>query len=73
MLQNFGAGTNCTRNRIPHEVSGSSYMDIGVTEILFVLGLALVLFGPKKLPQAAREWGRTIYRLKGNLKRILHP
>ncbi|MDP2600518.1 MAG: twin-arginine translocase TatA/TatE family subunit [Deltaproteobacteria bacterium] len=44
-------------------------MNIGFTEILFILGLALVFFGPKKLPQAAREWGRTIYRLKADLKK----
>lgn len=31
---------------------------IGVTELLFVLLLALLLFGPRKLPELGRSLGR---------------
>lgn len=31
---------------------------IGVTELLFILLLALLLFGPKKLPELGRSLGR---------------
>ena len=32
--------------------------DIGFSEILLILGLALVVLGPEKLPQVARTMGR---------------
>jgi len=33
-------------------------MDIGFSEILFIMLLALILFGPRKLPELARQMGR---------------
>ncbi|HXB22067.1 MAG TPA: twin-arginine translocase TatA/TatE family subunit [Candidatus Solibacter sp.] len=43
------------------------YMDFGV-EMIFFAVLALVLFGPRKLPQIAREVGRFMaeFRRAGN-------
>lgn len=38
---------------------------LGLTEILFVLVVALLVFGPKKLPEVSRTLGRTL----GDLKR----
>ncbi|MDO8527828.1 MAG: twin-arginine translocase TatA/TatE family subunit [Deltaproteobacteria bacterium] len=46
-------------------------MDIGFGEIVLIFILALFLFGPKKLPTMARDWGRTIHRIKRELKSFL--
>jgi Tat protein translocase TatB subunit len=33
-------------------------MDLGISEILFIFVLALLLFGPKKLPEIGRQVGK---------------
>lgn len=33
---------------------------IGPMEVILILGLAIVLFGPKKLPELGRSLGRTL-------------
>ncbi|MFH1641341.1 MAG: twin-arginine translocase TatA/TatE family subunit [Nanoarchaeota archaeon] len=47
-------------------------MAIGMTEILIILAIILILFGPKKLPDLARAVGNSVreYRkgLAGNKK-----
>ena len=37
---------------------------IGIPELLLVLGIALVIFGPKQLPKLGRTFGRTIKSFK---------
>lgn len=37
---------------------------IGMPELLVILGLALILIGPKKLPQLAKSLGRTMGELR---------
>lgn len=37
---------------------------VGPLELLLVLSVALVVFGPKKLPEAARTLGRVLNRLR---------
>ncbi len=37
---------------------------IGMPELLIILGLALILIGPKKLPQLARSLGKTMGELR---------
>lgn len=37
---------------------------IGIPELLLVLGIALVIFGPKQLPKLGKTFGRTIKSFK---------
>ena len=37
---------------------------IGMPELLVILGLALLLIGPKKLPQLAKSLGKTLGELR---------
>ena len=39
---------------------------IGTTELLLVLGIALVIFGPTKLPQLGKALGDTIHNFKAS-------
>ena len=41
----------------------------GFTEILLVLGVLMLLFGAKKLPELARGLGAGIRNFKGELKK----
>ncbi len=40
---------------------------IGFTEILVILVIGLLLFGPKKLPELGRSFGETIAQYKKKL------
>jgi sec-independent protein translocase protein TatA len=42
-------------------------MGIGVMEIVLVLGIALLVFGPRKLPEVGRSVGHGIRELKDSL------
>ncbi len=39
-------------------------MNLGFPEILFILLLALLLFGPRKLPEIGRQIGRALAEFK---------
>ena len=39
-------------------------MNLGFQEMLFIFVLALLLFGPKKLPQIARQIGKALAEFK---------
>lgn len=41
--------------------------NIGPMEIMLVLAIALVVFGPKKLPELGRSAGRGLREFKGSL------
>ena len=38
--------------------------DVGAQEIILILVIALVVFGPKKLPEIGRTLGRTLQEFK---------
>jgi sec-independent protein translocase protein TatB len=39
-------------------------MNLGFTEMLFLFGLGLLLFGPRKLPEIGRQIGRAMAEFK---------
>ena len=41
--------------------------NIGVPEVLVVLGVALLIFGPKKLPELGRNLGKGLRNFKDSL------
>lgn len=43
---------------------------IGPTEILVILAVALLIFGPAKLPQLGRSMGETIKEFKKSMKGV---
>ncbi len=55
-------------------------MNIGPAEILVVLVIALIVFGPKRLPEVARQVGSAIRELRrmqstvrAELDTVMHP
>lgn len=42
---------------------------IGIPELILVLVIALVIFGPGKLPEVGRALGKSIGEFKGALKK----
>jgi len=41
---------------------------IGPTEIILILALLLIIFGPRKLPELAKSIGKSVTELKDGLK-----
>jgi TatA/E family protein of Tat protein translocase len=44
--------------------------DISAVQILIVLVIALLVFGPKRLPELGRQVGRGIRELKGHMNAV---
>ncbi len=42
-------------------------MDLGFSEVLFILLLALLLFGPRKLPEISRQIGRGLAEFRASI------
>ena len=45
-------------------------LNIGWTELLLVLGVALLIFGPGKLPELGQTLGKTVREFKGAINNI---
>lgn len=43
---------------------------IGTTELLIIFGIALLLFGPEKLPKLAKSVGETVRTFKESSERV---
>lgn len=41
-----------------------NFLGMGPLELLIVLGLALVVFGPGRLPEIARQLGRVLHEIR---------
>lgn len=41
--------------------------NIGIPEVIVILGIALVIFGPKKLPELGRSLGKGLRNFKAAL------
>lgn len=48
-------------------------LNIGWTEVILVLGVALVIFGPKKIPELGNALGRTLRGFKEELNNQEEP
>ena len=42
---------------------------IGIQELLIILIIALIIFGPKKLPQLGKSMGATIHNFRKGVKK----
>lgn len=47
-------------------------MDIGISELLFIFILALLFFGPHKLPQIGRAIGRAVREFKDAYEKFMN-
>ncbi|MEW6574666.1 MAG: twin-arginine translocase TatA/TatE family subunit [Bacillota bacterium] len=41
---------------------------IGIPELILILGLVVVIFGPKRLPEVGRSLGRTLREFRKSTK-----
>ncbi|WP_084219912.1 twin-arginine translocase TatA/TatE family subunit [Jeotgalibacillus soli] len=47
-------------------------LNLGFGEILIILVVALLVFGPKKLPQLGRAAGQTLHEFKKGMKNVMN-
>lgn len=45
--------------------------NIGIPGLILVLVIALIIFGPSKLPEIGRAFGRTLTEFKGGAKELV--
>ena len=51
----------------------SQLLFIGTTELMLIAGIALLLFGGKKLPELMRGLGRGVNEFKKGAKEVTEP
>jgi sec-independent protein translocase protein TatA len=45
-------------------------MRLGTTELILILGIALVIFGPSKLPELGRSIGKALSEFKSQANKV---
>jgi len=45
--------------------------NIGVTGLILILVIALIIFGPSKLPELGRAFGRTLSEFKNSTRELV--
>jgi sec-independent protein translocase protein TatA len=45
--------------------------NIGVTGLVLILAIALIIFGPSKLPELGRAFGRTLSEFKNSTRELI--
>src|ERR1700734_4454590 len=58
--QQMSSDCQITGNALPPPRRGSMMKRMGFSEAIFLFFLALVIFGPKKLPEIARQVGKAL-------------
>src|SRR6202167_2842204 len=58
--QQMSSDCQITGNALPPSRRGSMMKRMGFSETIFLFLLALVIFGPKKLPEIARQIGKAL-------------
>ena len=46
------------------------FSNIGVPELILILTLALIIFGPKKLPEIGKAFGQTLKEFKKSTREL---
>lgn len=49
---------------VSSEARVMGFLDIGVAEILLILVVALIIWGPRRIPEIARTLGRMVHNLR---------
>lgn len=49
---------------VSSEARVMGFLDIGATEILLILLVALIIWGPRRIPEIARTLGRMVHNLR---------
>lgn len=52
----------------PLEGSDNMFGKLGIPELVLIGGIALVIFGPSKLPEIGKAFGQGINQFKSNVK-----
>jgi len=52
------------RNIVIYNLSGGCMFNIGLPELLIIVAIALIVFGPNKLPELAKAFGRAMREFK---------
>lgn len=48
------------------------FSNIGIPGLILILILALIIFGPKKLPEIGRAFGQTLHEFKRSTNEIMN-
>jgi sec-independent protein translocase protein TatA len=64
---------DCWRSHHPTKLLGGFIMlgNIGLPTLLFIVLIALLLFGPNKLPELGRAMGKTLREFKNGAKDVM--